>query len=264
MPSTEQLSFSTISCVTMPGTGPAVVPHAFGDLAAAVADAGFGRIGLDWFTIRDAERRGIPLDLGGLVPSELCALGLGPDPATDERVARSMARRCGELGIPVCVLASTVPPADALYERVTAVAAVFAEVGTRVAIEFVPYTGVRTAADALLLHDRTGCGVVLDTLHLLRSGGTVADLDRLGADGLACVQLADGPRDAPASLPDESRSARLLPGDGAVDFAGLAGWLDGRGYPGPLTVEVLSGTLRTLPAPDLTRRAYAAAAAALG
>lgn len=245
----DQLSFSTICFATMPGPGPAVVPHPLEELVPAVAAAGFTRIGLDWFTLRDAERRGVRTDLGGLAPAELCALGLGEDPAADGRVARSMARRCGELGIPVCVLSCAVPPSDPLRERIAAVADVFAAAGTRVGVEFVPYSGVRTLAEARSL----GVPVVIDSLHLLRSGSRLT-----GAVDVAGVQWADGPADAPADLAAESREARLLPGQGAVDFAGLAAGLDALGYTGPVTVEVLSASLRTLPPAELARRAWAA------
>ena len=258
MPSPEQLSFATISCVTMPGADgtPALVPHPVERLVPAVAAAGFARIGLDWFTVRDAERAGTDLARlladHGLVTTELCAMGIGEDPAADERVARSMARRCEQLGVPVCVLASTPPVSPDLCARVAAIAEVFAAAGTRVGIEFMPFSGVRTLADAVVLREQVGVGIVLDTLHLLRSGCAPAELDALAADDIACVQLADGSPEPERPLAEESRVARLLPGAGAADIAGYAAALDRIGYTGPLSIEVLSATLRTRPPEDLT------------
>ena len=257
MPSADQLSFSTISCVTMPGAdgSPAVVPHPVHRLLPAVAAAGFTRVGLDWFTIRDAERSGADLAgllaETGLVPTELCAMGVGPDPAADERVARSMARRCEQLGIAVCVLASTPPVSDELCARLAAIAAIFAAAGTRVGMEFMPYSGVRTLADARVLRDRVGCGIVLDTLHLLRSGCAPAELETLDAADIACVQLADGAARPAGSPAEESRAGRRLPGAGVADIAGFVAALDRLGYAGPIGIEVLSATLRTLPPEDL-------------
>ena len=257
MPSADQLSFATISCVTMPGADgtPAVVPHPVERLIPAVAAAGFRWIGLDWFTIRDAERSGA--DLGrlmtehGLAPAELCAMGIGENPAADERVARSMARRCEQLGIPVCVLASTPPVSPALFERVIAIAEVFAAAGTRVGVEFMPFSGVRTLADALVLRKETGVGIVLDTLHLLRSGCAASELASLAAADVVAVQLADGAAHPELPPAQESRTARLLPGTGAADIAGITEALDRIGHSGPMSIEVLSATLRTLPAEDL-------------
>lgn len=264
MPSADQLSFATISCVTMPGADgtPALVPHPMERLVPAVAAAGFGRIGLDWFTIRDAERAGTDLSRllteQGLVPSELCAMGIGADPTADERVARSMARRCEQLGIPVCVLASTPPVSAELCDRVAAIAEVFAAAGTRVGIEFMPFSGVRTLAEALELRDRAGVGIVLDTLHLLRSGCAPAELDALAATDIACVQLADGSPEPDRPPAEESRAARLLPGTGASDIAGYAAALDRIGYGGAVSIEVLSAPLRTRPPEDLARTFRAA------
>lgn len=255
----DRLSFSTLCCVEMPA---GTVPHPLPELVEAVGAAGFTRIGLDWFTIRDAERRGLPLDLGGLVPSELCALALGPDPSKDEQVAGSMARRCSELGIPLCVLAVTAPPSDELSGRIETIARIFGE--TRLGVEVIPYSAVRTLAEAKILSGRTGCGIVLDTLHLLRSGCTPAELSTLDPADVAGVQLADGPASTPDSLAQESRTGRLLPGEGAVDTAGMLDALDGIGHAGPLTVEVLNATLRTLPPAELAARARAACLPYLG
>jgi sugar phosphate isomerase/epimerase len=259
MPSADQLSFSTISCVTMPGTDgtPAVVPHPVERLVPAVAAAGFARIGLDWFTVRDAERRGT--DLGrvladsGLAPTELCAMGIGEDPARDAPVARSMARRCEQLAIPVCVLAATPPVSDALCERVAGIAGIFAATGTRVGLEFMPYSGVRTLDDARAVHARVRCGIVLDTLHLLRSGAAPAELASLAAADIACVQFADGAARPAAPPAEESRAGRLLPGTGSVRFAEIGAVLDQIGYAGPIAIEVLSATLRALPPEELAR-----------
>jgi sugar phosphate isomerase/epimerase len=257
LPSADQLSFATISCVTMPGADgtPAIVPHPVERLVPAVAAAGFRRIGLDWFTVRAAERAGADLGLlladHGLEPAELCAMGIGADPSTDERVARSMARRCEQLGIPTCVLASGVPVSGELCTRVAAIAAIFAAAGTRLGIEFMPFSGVRTLADALVLRDEAGVGIVLDTLHLLRTGCAAAEIETLDAADVAAVQLADGsPRpDLPPA--QESRTARLLPGAGAADLAGFCAAFDVIGYSGPMSIEVLSATLRDRPAEDL-------------
>lgn len=249
----DRLSFSTLCCAEMPA---GTVPHPLPELVEAVGAAGFTRIGLDWFTIRDAERRGLPLDLGGLVPSELCAFAVGPDGAKDATVAGAMARRCAELGIPLCVLAVTAPLTAELDDRLAAIAGIFGD--TRLGVEVIPYSSVRTLAEAKVLCGRTGLGVVLDTLHLLRSGATLADVAELDPAGIAGVQLADGPPSTPDSLAQESRSGRLLPGEGAVDTAGMLAVLDRIGYTGPLTIEVLSASLRTLPPAELATRARTA------
>ena len=87
----------------------------------------------------------------------------------------------------------------------------------RVALEFVPFTGVPdlTAALALLAEvDRPNAGHVVDLGHHIRSGGRPHDLRALEPDRVFTVQLADGPGTQPADLLDEAMSYRYLPGSG--------------------------------------------------
>jgi sugar phosphate isomerase/epimerase len=266
------LSFPTIAAVTVSGPeGRPVVPYPVEQLLTAAAQAGFRGVGLDWFSLRDAESRGIELpslaqlvaELG-MVCTDLAALGLDDDESKDDRVSRSMARRCKELAIPVCALVSSVEVSDAVYGRVAACAEIFNGSGVRLALEFLPYSGIRTLAAARDVCARVGyeaCGILIDTLHLLRSGGTSHDVAALSAAEIACVQLADAPAELPADLADESRNARLLPGAGAFDTPGFVAALHNIGYTGTVSVEVLSAQLRTL-SPDALAAAYFAAASA--
>src|SRR4051812_41803271 len=242
-----------MATVALDRDGSAAVRHPLDRVLAAAAGAGFRGVALDWFTLRAAERAGVGLaaiaervrDLG-LVVTDLSALGLGADASTDARVSASMARRCAVLGIPLCALVLSVPPPPAVDDRVVRVADVFAASGVRLALEFVPYTEVRTLAEARAVCERVGhdrCGVLVDTWHLARSGGTPADLADLEPHEIACVQLADAAPEAAEDLAGESRRARLLPGEGVVDFPAVAAALATVGYDGPLGTEVLSAGL---------------------
>lgn len=266
------LSFPTIAAVTVGGPdGRPVVPYPVEELVAAAAQAGFRGVGLDWFSLRDAESRGVELtsltrlvsDLG-LVWTDLAALGLDTDESKDDRISRSMARRCDALAIPVCALVVSVPASEAAYRRVATCAEIFNSSGIRVALEFLPYSGIRSLAEARDVCSRVGydaCGLMIDTLHLMRSGGTPEDVAALSATEIACVQVADGPAHPPADLVDESRNGRLLPGAGAFDTQGFAAALKKLGYAGTVSVEVLSSHLRTLP-PDELAKAYFTTASA--
>ena len=92
----------------------------------------------------------------GLLVTDLSALGLGADATTDARVSASMSRRCAALGIPLCALVLSVPPSPELDDRISRVADVFAADGVRLALEFVPYTAVRTLAEARAVCERIG------------------------------------------------------------------------------------------------------------
>lgn len=263
------LSFATMATVALAGDGSATVRHPLERVLAAAAGAGFGGVALDWFSLRSAERAGLATaevaeqirDLG-LAITDLSALGLGPDASTDERVTSSMARRCAELGVPLCALVLAVPPSSALYDRIARCADTFTAHGVRLALEFVPYAAVRTLAEAWAVCERVGwdrCGLLVDTWHLARSGGSPSELAGLGAHELACVQLADAAPEAGTDLAEESRRARLLPGEGTVDFAAVAAALTTIGFDGPLGTEVLSVGLAARSPEDVARTCSTAA-----
>jgi sugar phosphate isomerase/epimerase len=109
--------------------------------------------------------------------------------------------------------------------------------GLRPAIEAIPYMQVKTLSDAAVLVGESGGGIIIDPLHLQRSGGTPADVGSLDPGLLAYCQLCDAPLTAPHNLPRprelprgqsvegitdlalEARAVRLLPGDGELPLA---------------------------------------------
>lgn len=88
--------------------------------------------------------------------------------------------------------------------------------GIRVALEFLPGTGIPDAASALRLAQAIGTGnvgVMVDTWHLARAGGTVADIEALPAGSIAGFQINDR---AAGPQPDDETYERLIPGEGAL------------------------------------------------
>jgi sugar phosphate isomerase/epimerase len=90
------------------------------------------------------------------------------------------------------------------------------------------FSSVRTLADAQRVLNRAAhpAGAILvDALHLQRSGGTPADVSAVAPEQLPYVQLCDGPFQP--ILPDsavaqaEARTGRLFPGDGELPLAEL-------------------------------------------
>ena len=116
---------------------------------------------------------------------------------------------------------------DPDLERFSAMFARYCEAasaaGIRVALEFLPYSGVRTLDAAMHVIANSGAdnaGVLLDALHLERSGGTPRDIARIPAKRIAFAQLCDakrmsGPRSDEALL-QEARTARLPAGEGEL------------------------------------------------
>jgi sugar phosphate isomerase/epimerase len=92
----------------------------------------------------------------------------------------------------------------------------------RVSLEFIPYSAARTLGDAVRLVRRTGqpnAGILIDSLHLDRSGGTLADIRLIESELIHFAQLCDAPAIRPSSpegLRAEAISGRLYPGKGAL------------------------------------------------
>jgi sugar phosphate isomerase/epimerase len=92
--------------------------------------------------------------------------------------------------------------------------------GMGVDLEVMPWRQVGTIEDAVaVVRDsvRSNCGVLIDALHLLRSGGDPLELRTLPRPAIRSAQLCDAPAARPATtegIIQEARAGRLLPGDG--------------------------------------------------
>ncbi|KHK89799.1 sugar phosphate isomerase/epimerase family protein [Novosphingobium malaysiense] len=92
--------------------------------------------------------------------------------------------------------------------------------GMRLNIEYVPVTCAPTMDDALALIDGAGApenaGLVIDILHHVRSGGTMADIRQIDPARIGAAQICDGALafDEQLYLETEMLFERLLPGEG--------------------------------------------------
>ncbi|HEV3492390.1 MAG TPA: sugar phosphate isomerase/epimerase [Reyranella sp.] len=146
-----------------------------------------------------------------------------------------------------------------LVAKFAAVCDLAANVGLGVDLEFMPWRtiGSLPAAAAVVREaDRANGDVLVDALHLSRSGGVPEDLRGLPHDILRSVQLCDAPAARPATtdgLIKEARGGRLLPGDGDLPLGRLLAELPEHAV---LSVEVPNSGYP----PELhARRAYEAA-----
>ncbi len=93
-------------------------------------------------------------------------------------------------------------------------------------LEFMPFRALATLGQALAAVSAAGrdnVAVMVDALHLARSGGVPADVAAADPRRLAVLQLCDAPLAAPARhlLADEAREGRLLPGRGGLPLEAL-------------------------------------------
>jgi len=188
------------------------------------ARAGWPAVGI-WFdpvtwtitTARDVRRR---LDATGLVAIDLEPVILGRGDDHGERLVAAAA----ELGAKHVLMASGGADDARVAERLHALCelAAASAPGLRIVLEFLPIFSVRRLGQAVTIVASVGrpeAGVLVDTLHLARSGGTPTDLAAVDPALLPYVQLADAVADAPTDwegLRDEALHGRLLPGEGAL------------------------------------------------
>ena len=118
-----------------------------------------------------------------------------------------------------------------------------AEHGIAIALELVAWGNVRDVDTALaIISDIPNAGLVIDSWHIFRVGVPLADLRRIPADKVLCVQVNDADK-VPAGLPSVETMNRRLCGQGGFDLEGFAATLNAMGVAAPLSVEVISPDL---------------------
>lgn len=133
----------------------------------------------------------------------------------------------------------------------------------RALVEFNPYSACPSLTEALALVracPQVDAGLVIDVLHLSRSGGSPEDLVSVDPGLISLVHLCDAPpppdrRRSVDELRAESRTARLLPGEGSLWIERLLWVLPAHTA---ISVEAPSARHAHLSATDRARRALVA------
>jgi sugar phosphate isomerase/epimerase len=216
------------------------------DTVDAAANAGFDAAGL-WFdaaiwteaTTREVRGR---LDATGTLALDIEPIILGPDGDPGDRLIDVAI----EVGARHALVACRWPNRPATIERFGELCDRAAAGDLTVVLEFLPIFEIRTLAEALDVVSAAGrpnAGVLVDTLHLARSGGSPDDLVAVDRDQLPYLQLADAPLESPPpeGLYEEAVHGRLLPGEGGLPLRQVL-----RAIPDvPISVELRSRALRT-------------------
>lgn len=207
------------------------------DLVRASAAAGFDRVG---FRLHPAMPGGpeYPLPLGSTALKQtqeaLAATGLrvhdvefvpvtaDPDMSAIENLL-TMAEALGASRVNV---SGDDDDMDRLARNFGAICDRAAQRGMVVDLEFMrwrPIANLAKASELLERADRPNAAILLDVLHLFRSGGSAEELRRVPQEWLHSVQLCDAPRQAPPpeGIIEEARHHRLCAGAGELDLKGV-------------------------------------------
>ncbi|MDE2364392.1 MAG: sugar phosphate isomerase/epimerase [Hyphomicrobiales bacterium] len=249
------------------------------DVVALAAELGYGAVGL----------RALPAAPGGdfdplladkaLVRETIARIrdtGVGVFDVEIVRLAADFAVKrfepflelCGELGAKAVLVAGDDPDEARLTASFAAFCDAAAPYGLSADLEFMPWTAVADARAALRIVERAARpngGVLVDALHAGRSATTTADIAAIPRNYLHYAQICDAPVPTPRTNEElifTARCARLLPGEGGIDLAGIFAAL-----PADLPVSIEVPNDERKPAAGVkawSRDALAAARAALG
>ncbi len=229
------------------------------DAAHVAADAGWPAVGI-WFDPATWNETTTANVTRSLSDNGVVALDMEPVIfADDGDPGEALIDAAISIGARNVLVASRVPVTSELIERFGALCDRAAPGNITVVMEFLPIFAVRNLDDALQVvrsAGRPNSGVLVDSLHLARSGGTVADLISAGPSMFPYLQLADAPLAFPANgikgLLHEALHGRRLPGEGGLPLGAVL-----QAVPDvPVSVELRSEDLRAR-YPDPVERAHA-------
>lgn len=146
----------------------------------------------------------------------------------ETRVAdyRPMLDKGAAIGASRLAVAGDTAAFPVVAERMAEMCDLAREYGIAVDIEFMPFRPVATFADAVevvRLADRPNAHILVDALHVFRSGSPLEDIARVDPAFLGTFQICDAPREPPppGELVIEARTWRLLPGRGGLPLKSL-------------------------------------------
>jgi sugar phosphate isomerase/epimerase len=151
------------------------------------------------------------------------------------------------LGASYAIVVSDDPDEARNADKLAELGDLCARFGLRVALEFMAYSGIRTLQQAGRIVEKSRSPhvvILLDALHLKRSGGTPADVMQMDRRLIPYLQICDS-QDEPlleeqGGLRWEARRERVIPGWGRLPLHELVGMLPPEL---PLAVEVPSESL---------------------
>lgn len=164
------------------------------------------------------------IDREGISILEVTNLVLDENFRADE--ARAFVDYAAAIGARFVQIVSWDDDAGRAAENLAKAAALAADAGIAVIFEFMPYSGTKRLGDAVALLAAAGSAnvrLLLDSLHLFRSGGSVEEVANVDPSLFAVIQLSDAPLRAPNfdGLRPESIGNRLVPGSGELPLREL-------------------------------------------
>jgi sugar phosphate isomerase/epimerase len=159
----------------------------------------------------------------GVLDTEI--LRLRPD--TDVTGYEPMLETAAELGARYVLVAGNDPDEARTAERLARLCDIAEPYGLAPSLEPMPWTDVKDivqGARIVQAAQRANTGLIVDPIHFDRAGSSIDTLRALPRDYFGYVQFCDAPAERPAdteTLLYQARCARMIPGEGGIDLAGI-------------------------------------------
>ena len=227
-------------------------------LVAAAAAAGWPATGI-WFdpetwTAETTKRVASRLADTGLAPVDVEVIRTGPDGDHGDAIVDAAV----ELGARNVLAISSFDDHSRTATRLAELCDRAAPGGVRVCIEFMRFTTVKNLADAIevvTLTDHPSAGILVDLLHVVRSGTTFDEIRAADPHLFPYVQWCDAPAEpvgwSTREIITDALDDRCPPGEGGLDAAAFERLFAAEV---PFSMEVRSKALRD-GFPDHTERA---------
>jgi sugar phosphate isomerase/epimerase len=134
-------------------------------------------------------------------------------------------------------------PMDKMIKELKVLADQAADVGTKLALEIMPFSNLKTIDQAVELMQGAGkknAGIMLDIWHLARGNINFDDIRKMPKELIFWVEVDDARKNVEGSLYNDTVHNRELPGEGALDIQKFLRAVRNSGYTGPYGVEVIS------------------------
>jgi sugar phosphate isomerase/epimerase len=144
------------------------------------------------------------------------------DPKHDARSYLPILEASAELGAAHVLTQLPDPDRGRATERFAALCDLARPLGLGIDLEFISWTetpDLSTAAKVLREVNRPNAGLLIDTLHFVRSGSSLEELKKLPREWFRYAQICDAPAQAPLTRDEvihAARFARLFPGEGGL------------------------------------------------
>jgi len=220
---------------------------------AAAASAGFQYIGIDRGSVENYYRSGKmtgqlrnTLERYGLRCLEIADISITDDEGATLAEARKVLEIAEALEA-MFVQASVfgeMEPALACAQRVQALAK---GAGTKLALEYQPFSllnGIQSTLEFLKRGKLDETSMVVDTWHFFHGPDAWSDLEALPVELIAYIQFDDHRNLKTEDMLFETVNFRVLPGEGVFDLDRFCRTVRKKGYRRPISIEVLSSTMR--------------------